>query len=213
MKLDYYYAPRTCALVSYVNLTEAGAEFDVHVIDWATGQRFSPEYLKINPKHKVPALVIDGKPLTENAAISVWINQNYPDAKILPSDPMDYAKAISVQAWCASGIHPHLSRINSPHKFAGEGSEDDVKRLGAEFIHENLAVGDDMLAGREYFFDHYTGADAHFFWCCRRATQLGPQLDDYPNVTAHFNRMLERDSVKKVLAYEAEVLAERAKAS
>jgi glutathione S-transferase len=213
MKLDYYYAPRTCALVSYVNLTEAGAEFDVHIIDWATGQRFSPEYLKINPKHKVPALVIDGKPLTENAAISVWINQNYPDAKILPSDPMDYAKAISVQAWCASGIHPHLSRINSPDKFGGENSKEDVQRLAADFIHENLAVGDDMLAGQEYFFDHYTGADAHFFWCCRRATQLGPQLDDYPNVTAHFNRMLERDSVKKVLAYEAEVLAERAKAS
>jgi len=213
MKLDYYYAPRTCALVTYVNLTEAGAVFTVHPMSFAGQARFEPEYLKINPKHKVPALVIDGKPLTENLAMSVWIHQNFPDAKILPSDPWDYAKALSVHAWCASGIHQHLSRINSPQKFAAESSKDEVIRLASDFIHENLAVGDDMLAGREYFFDHYTGADAHFFWCCRRATQLSPQLDDYPNVTAHFNRMLERDSVKKVLAFEAEVLEEFAKAS
>lgn len=69
MKLTLYYAPMTCALVPYVTLTEAGAEFDVRDINTRSGQNRSPEFLSVNPKHKVPVLVIDGEPLTENVAI------------------------------------------------------------------------------------------------------------------------------------------------
>jgi hypothetical protein len=62
-----------------------------------------------------------------------------------------------------------------------------------------------LLAGREYFIDHFTAPDAHFFWCCRPATQLGVEILGFPIVTAHFKRMLERPSVKKLLAYEKEL--------
>ena len=58
---------------------------------------------------------------------------------------------------------------------------------------------------REYFFDHFTAPEAHFFWCYRRATQLGVDLSGFPNVTAHFKRMQERPNVKKLIAYEKEV--------
>ena len=57
-----------------------------------------------------------------------------------------------------------------------------------------------MLAGRKYFFDHFIAPDAHFFWCCRRATQLGVDLSGFPNVAAHFKRMQEQ-----LLAFEKEV--------
>jgi len=63
-----------------------------------------------------------------------------------------------------------------------------------------------MLAGREYFFDHFTSPDAHFFWCCRRATQFGFDLSEFKNCSAHFERMLGRASVQKLLTYEKEVL-------
>ena len=59
--------------------------------------------------------------------------------------------------------------------------------------------------GVSSFFGHFTAPDGHFFWCCRRATQLGVDLSDFPNVTAHFQRMQERSSVKKLIAYENEV--------
>jgi glutathione S-transferase len=62
-----------------------------------------------------------------------------------------------------------------------------------------------MLAGRDYFFDHFTAPDAHFFWCCRRAAQLGVDIAGFPNVAAHSKRMQERPSVKKLYAYEKEV--------
>jgi len=80
-----------------------------------------------------------------------------------------------------------------------------VIKLATEALIENFRIGDDLLAWREYFFDHFTAPDAHFFWCCRRATQLEVDLSGFPNVMAHFKRMLERPSVKKLLAYEKEV--------
>src|SRR6266550_4094888 len=106
MEIALYYGPNTCALAPYVTLTEAGADFEVRPLDFRKRQNFLPEYLKINPKHKVPALVVDGKILTENVAIHQWVHRTFPDAKILPTNPWDELQAISLHAWCASGIHP-----------------------------------------------------------------------------------------------------------
>jgi glutathione S-transferase len=94
MKIALYYAPATCALAPYVTLTEAGADFEVRPLDFRKRQNFTPEYLKINPKHKVPALVVNGKILTENVAIHQWVHRNFPNAKILPADPWDELQAI-----------------------------------------------------------------------------------------------------------------------
>lgn len=206
MKLALYYAPNTCALAPYVTLTEAGADFEVRPLDFRKRQNFTPEYLKINPKHKVPALVIDGRILTENVAIHQWVHRTFPDAQILPDDPWEQLQAISLHAWCASGIHPYLSRINNPAKVCdAPGSADSVVKFATDNLFENFAIGDDLLAGREYFFSHFTAPDAHFFWCCRRATQLGVDISKFLNVTAHFKRMQERPSVKKLIAFEKDV--------
>jgi glutathione S-transferase len=206
MQIVLYYAPHTCALAPYITLTEAGADFEVRPLNHRKRQNFSPEYLKINPKHKVPSLVVDGKVLTENVAIHQWVHRTFPDARILPSDPWDELQAISLHAWCASGIHPYLSRINNPPKVCdAPGATDSVVKFATEALNENFRIADDMLVGRDYFFDHFTAPDAHFFWCCRRATQLDVDISSFRSVTAHFKRMQERPSVKKLLAYEQEV--------
>ena len=125
--------------------------------------------------------------------------------KGLPT-PFSAPQAISLHARCASGIHPFLSRINNPAKVCDlAGASDSVIKFATEGLFENFRMGDDRLAGREYFFDHFTAPDAHFFWCCRRATQLEVSISDFPNVAAHFQRMQERPSVKKLLAFEKEV--------
>jgi glutathione S-transferase len=69
MQLILYYAPNACSLVPYVTLTEAGAPFEVHPVNFRKSQHMAPGYLRLNPKHKVPVLVIDGAALTENVAI------------------------------------------------------------------------------------------------------------------------------------------------
>ena len=214
MELVLYYAPNTCALAPYITLTEANADFEARPVNMRKGQNKSPEYLKLNPKHKVPVFVIDGEPLTENVAIQIWIARHFPEAKLLPADPWQELKAISMLSWCSSGIHPYLSRINSPPKVCDvAGTEDRVNQQAAEFIYETFDIAEDLLDGREYFFDHFTAPDSHFFWCFRRATQFELDLAGFKNCQAHFQRMQGRESVKKLLAYEKEVQAAFAKAA
>src|SRR5215813_9803629 len=93
MEIALYYAPITCALAPYITLTEAGATFEVRPLNFRKGQHTSPQYLKINPKHKVPMLVVDGKFLTESIAIQTWIARTFPQAKLLPADPWQELQA------------------------------------------------------------------------------------------------------------------------
>jgi glutathione S-transferase len=214
MDIVLYYAPITCALAPYVTLTEANAHFEVRPVNLRKRQQHSPEYLKLNPKHKVPVLVVDGRILTENTAIHLWVSRAFPQANILPADPWQQLKAISLHSWCSSGIHPFLSRTNSPSGVCDvAGTEESVRKIAAEQLFENYKIADDLLAGRDYFFDHFTSVDAHFFWCFRRGTQFDLDLSRFKNCTAHFERMQTRASVQKVLAYEKSVQAEFAKAA
>ena len=85
--------------------------------------------------------------------------------------------------------------------------------MAAEQLYESFKIADDMLSGRDFFFDHFTAADAHFFWCLRRATQFELDVAKFANCQAHFQRMQMRASVQKALAYEKTVQSEFAKAA
>lgn len=214
MKLTLYYAPRTCALVPYVTLTYAGAEFEVRDVNSRAGGLKTPEFLALNPKHKVPVLVIDGEPLTENVAIQIWIARQFPKARLLPAAPMEEIKAISLMSWFGSGIHPHLTPNARPENYCDlPDSEESVKRVANRLLFEDLALADRLLAGREWFFAHFTACDAYFFWCFRRALSFKLDLSQFGNCTAHFERMLKRPSVQKVMAHEKQVLEAFARAA
>ncbi len=214
MKLTLYYAPMACALVPYVTLTEAGADFDVQNVNTRTGQNRTPEFLRLNPKHKVPVLVIDGEPLTENVAIQIWIARQFPRARLLPAEPKAEIKAISLMAWCASGIHPHLTPNARPQNYCDlPGSEESVKRVANKLLFEDFEIADGLLAGREWFFDHFTALDAYFFWCFRRAISFNLDVSAFGSCAAHFERMKLRPSVQKVLAYDKQVQDAFAKAA
>jgi glutathione S-transferase len=211
MQIVLYYSPIACSLVPYVTLTEAGAKFEVRNINLRKGEQSLADYLKLNPKHKVPVLTVDGQTLTENAAIQIWIARSYPQAKLLPTDPWQELKAISIMSWCASGIHPFLARINSPPRVCDvPGADESVRKLAAGQLYENYQIADNLLAGREYFFDHFTAADAHFFWCFRRGTQFELDLSKYKSCQAHFERL---QKLQQCLAHEKTVQAEFAKAA
>ena len=214
MDIVLYYAPITCALAPYITLTEAKANFEVRPLNTKKGEHKTADYLKLNPKHKVPLLVVDGRPLSENVAIHQWIARQFPQAKILPNDPWQELQAVSLLSWCSSGIHPFLSRLNAPARVCSLlGAEPDVRRLATEMLFETYQIADIMLAGREYFFDHFTAPDAHFFWCYRRGLIFGLDLSGFKNCAAHFERMKMRPSVQKLLAFEKSVQEEFAKAA
>jgi glutathione S-transferase len=214
MKLTLCYAPQTCATVPFITLTEAGADFEVNNLNSRTGQLKSPEFLRLNPKHKVPVLIIDGEALTENLAIQVWIARHFPAAKLLPADPMQEIKAISLMSFFGSGIHPHLTPNARPENYCDlPGSAESVKRVGNKLLFEDFTVVDNLLAGREWFFDHFTACDAYFFWCFRRAISFKLDLSQFKNCYAHHDRMRARASVQKLEAHEKRVMEDFAKAA
>ncbi len=207
-ELLLYYAPKTCALVPYIALSEAGADFQVHPINMRAAQNKTPAYLKINPQHKVPVLMIDGVPLTENVAIQLWIARRFPEADLLPANPWLEIQAVSLMSFCSSGLHPHLARINSPRKYCDvPGIEEATRRSAESILRENYQIVENLLEGREYFFDHFTAVDAYFFWCFRRAVEFELDVSAFPSCLSHYRRMQERQSVRKLLAFESEVQA------
>lgn len=214
MHLTLYYSPIACSMVPYIGLTEAGADFQVQVVNLRDGAHRSAEYMRINPKQKVPVLAIDGEPLTENVAIQVWIARHFPQARLLPSDGLNEFKALSLLAWCASGIHPSLTPNFIPQRYCDlPGSEDAVRRCAQKLLMNHYQVAEDLLTGREWFFDHFTFADAYFFWCFRRGMQFHVDVSTFPHCQAHFARVSQRASVQKLLAFEAATLAQMDKAS
>jgi glutathione S-transferase len=86
---------------------------------------------------------------------------------------MDELEAISLMGWFSGGIHPHLTRIFNPTRFCdAPDSEEATRTLAKKAPEENFAAANERPAGREFFYDHCTAPDAHFFWCTRRATSL-----------------------------------------
>src|SRR5258708_30377229 len=136
MKLTLYYAPIACSLVPLVTLHESGAKFEVKPISLKDKQQHNAEYLRINPKAKVPVLVVDGEPLTENVAILTWLASAFPAKKLLPTDPKNSIKALSLMSWCASGLHPpddaarqRQARARLRAGSPGSGREGDVAHV------------------------------------------------------------------------------------
>ena len=214
MKLELCYAPKTCALVPFATLTEAGAEFSVRNLNSRSGDLKAPEFLKLNPKHKVPVLIIDGEPLTENPAIQIWIARRFPQANLLPRDPKQEIQAISLMCWFSSGIHPKMTPNVRPENYCDlPDSAEAVKRVANKQLFAELKIADSLLARREFFFDHFTAPDVYFFWCLRRTLSFKLDLSDFPNCMAHFKRIEQRPSVQKVIAHEKQVEADFARAA
>lgn len=207
MKLTLFYAPLTCALVPFVALTEAAADFEVRNFNTRANEHLTPEFLAANPKHKVPVLLIDGKPLTENVAIQLWISRTFPAAGLLPSDEMGEIEAVSLMAWIASTIHPHLTHFPRPENHCDQpGSSVGVRRVGERLLRKDFSIAAERLAGREWFFEKFTIVDAYFYWAFRRAGSFGIELSSFPNCLAHLDRVEARASVRKVLEHEKQAL-------
>ena len=209
MQITLYYAPFTCALVPYVALVEAAVEFDVHVINFFQGEHLSEEYRRLNPKHKVPLLKVDGAYLTENVAILQWIARTFPDAELLPGGSDEF-KAISLMAWCASGIHPTLTPNVVPQKYCDlPEAADNVRQCAQKLMHEQFALAESLLEDREWFFENFSIPDIYFFWCFRRAKQFSLDLSPYPHCGQHWERIASRDSMRRLQALETETLGEQ----
>src|ERR1044072_777741 len=105
--LTLYFAPGSSSMAVHIALHEIGVPFEARPMSFNSNDMHRPEFLARNPEGKVPVLLIDGRPLSEVAAILFYLARRFPDAELLPrDDPEAEAQAISWMSFCASSLHP-----------------------------------------------------------------------------------------------------------
>ncbi len=112
--ITLYHSPGACSMAAGISLFEAGLDFEVKIVNLKNNEQTLPDFAALNPKKKVPFLVVDSAGLSENVAIQSWIAESWPDTQLLPSDPWNKHRALSYMGWFGSGIHPHITRHFKP---------------------------------------------------------------------------------------------------
>jgi glutathione S-transferase len=187
--LIFYFAPGSSSMATHIALHEAGAEFEPRLLSFKAKEQQRPDYLALNPEGKVPALVIDGRVLTEVAATLYYLAKTYPQAGLWPQGGIEgEAQAVSWMSFIASTVHPG-------------------RRAGEEAWRAVFRLCEQRLGGREWAVGgRYSLADIHLFrlfW--RFVDALGPDPAAYPGLMAHYHRMMARAAVKQTIAIESAI--------
>ncbi len=185
--LTLYFAPGSSSMAVHIALHEIGVAFEGKPMSFKKDDMRSPEYLALNPEGKVPTLVIDGRPLTEVAAILFYLARRFPEAGLLPRDDIEAdARALSWMSFAASTLHP-------------------ARRHGLDHARDVWGIADRRL-GAGWALGRYSIADIHLFrlyW--RLANSLKPAPETFPHLTAHYARMMARPAVQRTIEIETAI--------
>jgi glutathione S-transferase len=201
--LKLFYAPGTCALASRIALEDAGADYEIVRVDFSRQEQRSPEYLKINPKGRVPALSTDKGVLTETPAILAYIAQTFPAARLAPlDDAYAFAEMQAFNSYLASTVHVNHAHGRRGARWANEESSfADMKRKVPESMADAMGLIEyGMLEGPWVMGETYTVADAYLYTMSRWLEGDGVDVDTLPRIRDHMQRMAGRDSVRRALA-------------
>ena len=198
MKL--YYAPGTSAFGIRVLLEEIGKPYDVVTLNLRAGEQYQPPFVSINPKSKVPTLLRDDNSvLTEFGAIARWLARTNPESQLLPADPEREARATELLDYVVGTVHMRgFSRMIVPMVFGPEAQRADIIAAGRSIAARGFEIIDASLAGKTYVADRYSYADPALFYVERWAQQFSMPLP--PNCKRHYETMMERPAVERVLA-------------
>jgi glutathione S-transferase len=201
--IKLYYAAHTCSLASHIALEDAGADYSTVRISFAAQEQRKPEYFAINPKGRVPALVIDRGILTETPAILAFIAQSFPRARLAPpDDPFAFAQVQAVNSYLCSTLHvAHAHRMRG-YRWADEPAAIEAMRRK---VPESVAacydlIEHNMLGEPWVMGGAYTICDPYLFTIAQWLEQDGVDPARFPKVIAHRHRMSERTAVQKAIS-------------
>jgi glutathione S-transferase len=206
--LKLFYAPGTCALASHIALEEAGAEYELIRLNFKDAEQRQPEFLKINPKGRVPALVTDRGVLTENPVILGYIAQSFPDAKLAPNDDsFAFGDMQAFNMFLAATVHPTFAHRFRPERYVdGEECRKAVQAKVPEALAGHFALIEERLAdGRPWVHgDAYTVSDGYLIvftrWLVKNFHEVAAR---FPKVLEHRHRTEARPAVASAIALEA----------
>lgn len=192
------YAKLTCSMGIHVLLEEVGKPYDLKIVDFSKKEQKTPEYLAMNPKGKVPALIRDDSSvLTEYAAISQWLALTNPEKNLMPTDPDGVARALEALDFAVGTLHMLSWRMfRRPDAYSSiDAAQEELKERGRDAVLAGLDLVDAQLAGKDFLIGDFSIADPALYYVeCWASDVAGWPLP--PNVQAHFERMKQRPSVQ-----------------
>lgn len=199
--LKLYYAPGTISIAVAIALEEAGLPYEPLKVDFASGAQTKPEYMAINPKGRVPALVSkQGNILTETGALLDYIAALAPDANLVPQEAETAAHMRSVMYYLASTMHvAHAHKMRGTRWADQQSSFDDMKAKVPQTVAECATyVEAECLRGDYVTGDTISIADPYLFMVCSWMEGDGVPPAGFPKINAFLERMEARESVKSV---------------
>jgi glutathione S-transferase len=204
--MKFYYSPGACSMSMHCLLEEIGQPYEAQVISLREKQQFSADYLEVNPKAQVPALVRDdGSVLTELVAIAVWLAESNPALGLMPSGAEAMARMFEMMMLVVTNMHPQgVTRIFRTDKFTPNATDyDAVRERGREIVKEGAQQLEASFKGSgPFLFDRLTIGDFVAFyieyWIVHRL-----KWPLAPRSAAHYEAMMARDSIKRTLAAES----------
>jgi len=202
--IKLYYAPGACSLASHIAIEEVGVPYETQKMNLAAGDQRKPEYLRINPRGRVPTLVVDGKVLTENIGILTYFGGGYPQAHLWPEKTWDQAKLVSTLGWFSNTVHPAYGHIVRTERYVDdEAAKEAVRAKGKASFQGYLEEIDRLLAGQKWCMGgQYTVADPYLLVFYRWANRQKMPVRELQHYSAVVDRILARPAVQKVMADE-----------
>jgi glutathione S-transferase len=201
--MKFYMTPGSCSTGIHILLEELELTFEVYLVNLMAGDHLKPENLAVNPKATIPTLVRDdGSSITEFQAIAWWLARRYPQAKLLPEDIDGEVRVIEALDYVVGTIHGQgYTRIFTTDNYSPNQAEHEaIQAKGREIVAKGFAVMNDVLADKEYVVGRFSIADAALFYVEFWADKIKLALP--PNCLAHYQRMLQRPAVRRVLMEE-----------
>lgn len=195
-------AKGTVAFAVHVALEETNAVYDVTWINFADGDQLKPDYLAINPKRRVPALVTPDGVLTETPALLEYIAETR--GALMPDDIMARARVRELMAYLAATMHVnHAHGVRGARWADAPASFEDMAAKVPQTMAESCAYLEGQLPDGGWITQDFSIADIHLYTVCRWLTGDGVDITAYPKLAAHFAATAARDAVMRVEAAHA----------
>ena len=208
MNMKFYMTPGSCSTAIHIILEELDEVFEAHIVNLPAGDNFKPEFVAINPKANIPALMRpDGSVLTEVPAIAYWLGRARGRGKLWPKEIEDETRAVETMSFVAGSMHGHgFARIFAPGNFCADSAlHESIKGQGRALVQKGFGIIDKTLAGRAlegrtWIAGDFSVADPVLFYVEFWADKLGMTLPVH--VLAHYRAMLDRPKTAQVLKEE-----------
>lgn len=206
MTTALYYSPGACSLAPHIVLNEIGVPFELRKYSTADRENYSGEYLAVNPKGRIPALLIDGFILTENPAILAYLGRRFASAGLYPSDTAEVeARCLESLAWSSNTVHVAYAQILRPERFVpGADAYPPVKASGQVNYQRCLGEIEVHLSHKSFAVgNRYTVVDpfwlVFFRWGVRQGYNMKAR---FPAYSRYVDALCERPSVSRALEVE-----------